>query len=206
MKNIFIMGDSYSTYKGYIPDGYGCYYSESRTEAPIVKGVEKTWWHMLVAENNLNLLVNDSYSGATVCTSVRENHTIDVSFVKRMDKYVSENFFTENKVDTMLVFGGTNDSWINCPIGELKFSDWTEEDLKNVLPAFCYVISKAKGVADDVLVIINTKLKEEIVSGIIGACEHIGVKHLVLENIDKENGHPTELGMKQICEQVASAL
>ena len=206
MKNIFIMGDSYSTYKGYIPEGYSCYYSGAITEKPVVTSVEKTWWRILAAEKGLNILLNDSFSGSTVCTSVRAEHTVEASFVKRMDKYVSEGFFTENKVDTMLIFGGTNDSWINCPVGELKFSDWTEDDLKNVLPAFCYVISKAKSAADDVLVIINTRLKEEITGGIIEACKHIGVRYLTLENIDKENGHPTELGMKQISEQVASAL
>ena len=29
MKNIFIMGDSYSTYEGYIPEGYHAYYGDA---------------------------------------------------------------------------------------------------------------------------------------------------------------------------------
>lgn len=40
--NILIMGDSYSTYDGYIPKGYHFYYSDERNEEPIVNGVEKT--------------------------------------------------------------------------------------------------------------------------------------------------------------------
>ena len=44
--NVFIMGDSYSTYRGYIPEGYYFYYSDERKENPIVKGVEKTWWNI----------------------------------------------------------------------------------------------------------------------------------------------------------------
>ena len=123
-----------------------------------------------------------------------------------MDKYISENFFEENRVDTMLIFGGTNDSWIDAPIGNVQYSDWTADDLKCVLPAFCYLLERAKKVVEDIIVIINTDLKEEIVNGFTQACEKNNVKCLRLNEIDKENGHPTELGMKQISEQVAKTL
>jgi hypothetical protein len=94
----------------------------------------------------------------------------------------------------------------DAPIGELKYSDWTETDLKCVLPAFCYLIHRAKEVVEDVIVIINTNLKQEITQGFIDACEKNEMKCLCLKGIDKERGHPTELGMKQICEQVAACL
>ena len=206
MKNLFIMGDSYSTYAGHNPEGYHCYYSDVRESAPVVKGVEKTWWKMLIAENNFNLVMNDSFSGSTVCNTVREALTVESSFVSRMDKYIAEKFFEENKIDTMLIFGGTNDSWIDAPVGSLQYADWTAEGLKCALPAFCYVIAKAKKVATDVLVIINTDLKPEITDGFIEACGKNEVKYLQLSAIDKENGHPTEKGMQQICAQVAERL
>ncbi|MBE7045065.1 MAG: hypothetical protein E7397_06005 [Ruminococcaceae bacterium] len=205
-KNIFIMGDSYSTYDGYIPKGYSFYYSDERTENPIVRGVEKTWWNILAVENNLNITINDSFSGSTICNTVRENHSVDSSFISRMDKYISENFFTENKISTMFIFGGTNDSWIDAPIGTLKYSDWTDDELKCVLPAFCHLINRAKEVVEDVIVIINTDLKQEITKGFIDACEKNKIKYLCLKEIDKENGHPTELGMRQISEQVTECL
>lgn len=204
--NVFIMGDSYSTYRGYIPEGYYFYYSDERKENPIVKGVEKTWWNILAKENNLNILLNDSFSGSTICNTVRETLSVESSFVSRIDKYIKEKFFTENKVDTIFIFGGTNDSWINAPIGNLKYSDWTVDELKCVLPAFCYLINNAKKVVEDVIVIINTDLKEEITNGFIEACEKNEVKYLYLKEIDKENGHPTELGMKQISKQVMECL
>ena len=205
-KNIFIMGDSYSTYKGYIPEGYSCYYSDERDAAPIVNGVDKTWWRILAKENDLNIVLNDSYSGSTVCNTVRETFTLDTSFVNRMEKYISANLFAENNIDTMLIFGGTNDSWTDAPIGEVKFTDITEEDLLSILPAFCHLISKAKTVVQNVVVIINTNLKEEITKGIIKACEKYEVKYVCLKDIDKENGHPTELGMAQISKQVEVCL
>lgn len=204
--NIFIMGDSYSTYSGYIPKEYLAYYSDMRKDAPIVRGAEKTWWHMLADENNLNIIMNDSYSGSTICNTVRENLPLESSFVNRIDKYTAENFFKENDIDTILIFGGTNDCWTNAPIGSLKYSDWTADELKCLLPAFCYLIHSAKKAANDVIVIINTNLKEEITAGFIEACEKYEVKYLCLKAIDKENGHPTELGMKQITEQVSKCL
>ena len=81
-----------------------------------------------------------------------------------------------------------------------------EDDLKYVLPAFCYLINKAKNVVGRLLIILNTGLKDEITDGFAAACENYGVAYLRLENIDKQKGHPTELGMRQIAEQVAGAL
>lgn len=204
--NVFIMGDSYSTYEGHIPQGYHFYYSDERKNAPVVRGVEKTWWNILVKENNLNIILNDSFSGSTICNTVREGLTVESSFVSRIDKYITENFFDENRINTMFIFGGTNDSWTDAPIGNLKYSDWTADELKCVLPAFCYLISRAKEVVEDIIIIINTDLKKEITEAFIEACEKFEIKYLCLKQIDKENGHPTVLGMKQISEQVTECL
>ena len=157
-KNIFIMGDSYSTSEGYIPRGYAFYYSDNREDEPIVKGVEKTWWKILQEKNSLNIDLNDSFSGSTICNTVREGYSIKSSFISRIDKYISENFFTKNSIDLMFIFGGTNDSWIDAPIGKIKYSNWEDDDLKCVLPAFCYLIKRAKDVCKDLVVIINTDL------------------------------------------------
>ena len=204
--NTFIMGDSYSTYRGYIPEGYNCYYSDTRQDAPTVKGVEKTWWKLLAKEKNLNIVLNDSYSGSTVCNTVREGYPLSSSFVNRIDKYIGENFFAENEIGTMLIFGGTNDSWIDAPIGDIKYSDRTDEDLKCVLPAFCYLIDKAKTVVENIIVIINCGLKNAITDAFREVCKKNNITCVSLEDIDKIEGHPTELGMKQISEQVAKHL
>ena len=106
----------------------------------------------------------------------------------------------------MFIFGGTNDSRIDTPIGEPKYSDWTVDDLKCVLPAFCYLIDRAKKVVEDIIVIINTDLKQEITKGLTEACEKNAIRYLCLKEIDKANRHPTELGMKQIAKQVTECL
>lgn len=136
---------------------------------------------MLAKENNLNILLNDSFSGSTICNTVREALTVESSFVSRIDKYITEKVFTENKINTMFIFGGTNDSWIDATIGNLKYSEWTVNDLKCVLPAFCYLINTAKKVVEDIVVIINTDLKQEIIEGITEACKKTKSNFYVLK-------------------------
>lgn len=206
MKNIFIMGDSYSTYEGYIPKGYNTFYSDGRTNPPIVIGVEKTWWKLLEKAMDYNIVLNDSYSGSTVCKTGYGGYCHETSFVGRLDKYIEEGYFDKNNVDTVFVFGGTNDSWANSPIGELKYSDHTDEDLKCVLPAFCYLLGRLKDTVKETVVILNTGLKQVITDGYINACETYNIKYVKLKEIEKENGHPTVLGMKQISQQIKECL
>lgn len=206
MKNIFIMGDSYSTYEGYIPEGYHAYYGDAVESTPVICGVDKTWWRMLAREQGVNIVRNDSYSGSTVCNTIREGLPGESSFVRRMDKYLAENFFAEHNIDTMFLFGGTNDSWIDAPIGRNKYADRTQKDLMYVLPAFCELIEKAKAAVKELIVVINTELKYEITDGIMKACGKNGVKYVLLKEIDKVSGHPTELGMRQICDQIKVCL
>ncbi len=59
--NAIIIGDSYSTFKGFIPEGYAFYYSEEERESTGVTKVEETWWHMLSNEADLNIVLNNSW-------------------------------------------------------------------------------------------------------------------------------------------------
>lgn len=207
-KNIIIFGDSYSTYEGWVPEDYKVYYTPKRKDAVVINGVENTWWKRLAKKMNYNILLNNSYSGSTVCNTVRKDLPIGSSFINRLDKYIEDGFFKNNRVDTVFIFGGTNDSWVSSPVGEPKYSDINDEDKKHVLPAFCYMIEKLNEVAPNaqIVVIINTNLKQSIFEGIINICQHYNVTGVILENIDKEIGHPTILGMKQIAEQIESNL
>lgn len=202
-RNLFILGDSYSTYEGYIPKDYLFYYSDNNSS---VHSVEDTWWHIFAKENDFNIIQNDSFSGSTVCNTVRPTLSVATSFINRLDSYAADNFSQKNNINTMFIFGGTNDSWINAPVGNLLFSDWTSDDLLCALPAFCYLLHRAKQVVEHITVIINSDLKQEITDGFIKACEENQIPYVCLKDIDKENGHPTALGMKQIAKQVASHL
>lgn len=213
--NIFILGDSYSTFRGYIPEGYDCYYSEDGPHylnampgvdigPNDVCKVEHTWWYNLARENG-TLVRNCSYSGTTIChTGYNKSDNSTISFVARLDKLLEEGFFKENKIDTFFLFGGTNDSWAEAPLGEEILADWKKEDLYNVFPAFSYLINTiVHNFADaKIYCILNTRLKDEISQFYTRICHEKGVDLIVLHDIDKIHGHPTVDGMKKIKEQV----
>lgn len=197
-----ILGDSYSTFRGHIPEGNSAYYPYKDVDD--VLEVEQTWWHQLMTKYNMNLLVNDSWSGATVCTHTRDGQPPISAFVERAKR----SFSGDKKLDYIILFGCTNDSWLNRTVGEVKFADRTEEDLYCVLPAysFCLEYLTEKNPQSTIVAVINTDLKPEIRAGMIEAAKHYGAIVVALENINKQHGHPTALGMCQIREQIEAQL
>lgn len=209
MKNAMIFGDSYSTFKDYIPEGYSVYYSSEETDKTDVRAVEETWWFPLCKELDLNLVRNDSWSGATVCyTGYQGDCSTTSSFIYRLERLHEEGFFQTHAVDTVFVFGGTNDDWCEAPIGEPMTEGIQREDLYCARPAIFYFAKRLKEIlpSSKVLFIINTLLKPEIAKAFEMAAEHHGMFHLYLADIDKQNGHPTVRGMAQIREQVTAFL
>jgi len=208
--NAVIFGDSYSTFEGYIPKGYPAHYSEKGWADTDVRKVEETWWYQVVSECGFNLVFNDSWSGSTIGYTGYDSVDCSESssFIYRFQKMCNEGFFEDNKIDTVFVFGGTNDSWSGAPIGELKFENWEKQDLYFVLPAVCYFFKllKEKLPQADIYCLINTELNEEISAGMKTACRKYGIREIIFNNIDKRDGHPTIKGMKEIKEEVIKVL
>lgn len=203
--NVLIFGDSYSTYKGYIPDGYAVYYHPDGGDTDVRK-VTETWWNKLISETDSNLVLNNSWSGSTIGYTGYENcdNSKTASFIFRFNQLKEKGFFEENKIDTVFVFGGTNDSWSNAPLGEAMTNDWKQEDLFNVIPAvyhFAYIL-KENLPETNIVWLINTEIKEDIQDSIKKACNLYGSKYIQFEYIDKMNGHPTIKGMEEIKEQI----
>ena len=171
--------------------------------------MEQTWWHQLLEHTNSALVRNCSFSGTTICnTGYNGLDYTSKSFISRLDKLIAAGYFEEHKIDTFFLFGGTNDSWADAPVGELQYSDWQKEDLYCVLPAFCYLLHQITRHFPDTRIVcmINTELKPVIEEGFKTACEKYKVDYLQLEDIDKKCGHPTIAGMKQIEEQILNFL
>lgn len=209
LKNILIFGDSYSTFKGHIPDGFAVYYSEDGSGETDVRSVDETWWYPLLKETDSRLIQNNSWSGSTICyTGYQGDCSETSSFICRLKKLQNAGFFEDNEINSVFVFGGTNDSWANAPIGELKYFDWDKNDLFSVLPAFCYFINELKHILPNakIIPVINTELKKEIEEGFKSACVHYGLKPVILHNIDKRGGHPTIKGMEEIKNQIINSI
>ena len=209
--NVFILGDSYSTFEGYVDASRGCgiWYPKGGKEETDVKAVEETWWHQVLEKTDSSLILNSSSSGTTICnTTYGGAYCPKYSFIGRLDRLLEEGFFKDKKIDTFIVFGGTNDNWSNAPIGSLQYEGWTEEDKKEALPAICYLFDRIKNNFPDtrVIKILNTELKEEINEGYKKAADKYGVEFLALENIDKLTGHPSVKGMASIAKQLLEIL
>ena len=207
--NVLIFGDSYSTYKGFIPKGYVDYYRPEGNPKTDLLYVEETWWHQVINETNSTLLLNDSWSGSTVCnTGYNGDCSKTNSFICRFNKYKCEGFFTNNKIDTVFVFGGTNDNWANSPLGDVKFDNITEDDLFCALPAMSYLLKSLCEVLPNAKIycLINTELKPEITNGYKQIAAHYNVNAIHFEAIDKQNGHPTIKGMDDIKAQILKQL
>ena len=207
---IMIFGDSYSTYEGHIPSGYAVYYSGHRKTLPDVFDVKNTWWRRILDATDSTLVQNNSWSGSTIGYTGYNNSDCShsSSFIYRFEKLLKEDFFKSNKIDTLFVFGGTNDSWSNAPLGKLKYDEIEDNDLFCVLPAISYFANRLKEELSETRIIFigNCNIKNEITNAMRSVCEHYGLDYVELSEIDKLNGHPTELGMEQICNQILEGI
>ncbi len=208
--NTLIFGDSYSTFKSYVPEGYAVYYSENERPETNVTKVSQTWWHQVVTEADLNLVLNNSWSGSTIGYTGYNNTDCSKSssFIYRLKQLIENGFFDKNKIDTVFVFGGTNDSWSNAPLGEIKYSNLEDSELYYVLPAICYFLNLLKETLPqaDIYCLINTDIKPEIASCIKSACEKYRITPITFDSIDKKCGHPTIQGMKNIKDSVLNVI
>lgn len=205
-ENILIFGDSYSTFEGYIPEGYATYYSEREKPQTDVRKVTETWWYQLISETNSKLVLNNSWSASTIGYTGYYNADCSnsSSFIFRLHKLVEERFFENNKIDTVFVFGGTNDSWCDAPLGSMMYEGWQKKDLYSVLPAICYFFKELRDVLPEtnIICLVNTEIKNEIAEALKSASETYNIQAIEFHAIDKCSRHPTVKGMQQIKEQI----
>lgn len=202
--SVSILGDSYSTFEGYLtPDTMDIWYFENKQDPrrTDVKSVGETWWMQLIKKKNWKLELNNSWSGSTICyTGYGDEDYRLRSFITRVPALGCP--------DIILIFGGTNDSWSNAPVGEYKYADWRRADLYTFRPAMACMLHKIKEryPTADVYFISNDGLKPEITESMAQICKHYDVPMIQLENISKTAGHPNVKGMTQIAEQLDKAI
>lgn len=93
---ISIIGDSISTFEGYIPEGY-----ETKYPFGNVKQVEQTWWYQMIERNGWTLGHNNSFSGSRISNT----SPLQIPHTNFSDDSRILNF----ESDIIIIFGGTND-------------------------------------------------------------------------------------------------
>lgn len=206
---VVVFGDSYSTYEGHIPEGYACWYFDESEMQNDCHCVDSTWWKRVCDDEGFTLLLNSSYSGATICnTGYNGDDYSDRSFVTRMKTdIVAEDgtILCGDKPDLLFILAGTNDSWAGSPKGELTApAAWRDANLAEELPAISHMLGYLTEKLPDtrIVVIVNSELDETTTAGLQEASRQFGAGCLLLKDIDKQWGHPSNAGMRAIAEQV----
>ena len=193
-QTVAVLGDSYSTFEGFIPKGYATWYTTAVQKATDVNKVEQTWWWQVIKEGGYKMGNINSYSGSTICnTGYHDEDYSDRSFINRTTLL--------GNPDIILICGGTNDSWANAPIGNYQYSNWKRADLYCFRPALAKLLSdlRQRHPNVDIYFILNSELKDEINESVKKICKTYQVPVIALHDIDKKNGHPTIKGNEKPC-------
>lgn len=203
-----ILGDSYSTFKGYVdPESNDVWYGPPPNNFIDVTSVEQMWWYKVSVETGWVLEKNNSFSGSLICNFWGYNsgpYYSPHSFIRRMDDL--------GNPDVIFVFGGANDVWNGAYCGDYVYSDWTENQLEQYRPALAYLFDnlarlypKAK-----IFFLVDMDLSytdvERFVESVHTISRPYGVKCIDLYEIHKDWAHPNAEGQDDIARQVVDAL
>ena len=110
-KVISILGDSISTFEGWIPvsDGHNLTHRKRYPQSDLLTDVKLTWWHKLITNLGAKLGINDSWAGSRVHNSATSNSgdfgpDACMASITRIT-----NLGANGTPDIILFYGGTND-------------------------------------------------------------------------------------------------
>lgn len=115
-KELFsIYGNSISTYEGYIPTDFRCWFTEEQMN------VEETWWYQVGEAMHWKLCNNSSWSGSRVAYD--RDWEYNSYFIS---PYRLRNLSENGNPNYILVLGGVNDwRWSLCELGTVDNTDST---------------------------------------------------------------------------------
>ena len=98
-KTVSILGDSISTFKSHIPDGYSAFYPYPTAD---FGDVNQTWWMQVINNLGMKFHKNNSYSGSCVSTGTGSSGTTNDARLKELLK-------DGVAPDVIIIFMGAND-------------------------------------------------------------------------------------------------
>lgn len=136
-KKLSIIGDSISSFDGWVPEGYPAYYPQGN-----LTKVDDTWWKKLIDELGLVLLKNCSWSGSRV-----SGDSLGTAYAACSDARINELAGENNEApDIVICYISTND-WGNAiPLGSFGFHDEIPEDgvIDNISQAYALMLYKIR--------------------------------------------------------------
>lgn len=198
---VAILGDSYSTFERHVqPDtNYVWYFDgENKPERTDVNALGDTWWQRFINDTGFELVINNSFSGSTIChTGYNGEDYSGRSFITRM-RYLGDP-------DIILVFGATNDFWAKVPV---ESDSILRDPLYAFHPAMKELVTGLPALypGAKVYFMLNDEIDGPVRDIILKECEAERIPVLQLEAIDKRMGHPSKAGMAEINRQLKEFL
>lgn len=234
-KKLSILGDSISTYSGYIASGYGAFYPRNDVDS-----VNKTWWGKLMDLTGMELLVNASWSGTRVTGDAVEKTNGEVGW---SDARVNALKSGNTNPDIIICYIGINDWGGSGPATVGTFDSKVEIDLTprkitNISEAYALMLYKIRSTYPNAAVYCITQLEgraasstqdssypiknengetiHEVNHAIIEIAHIFGVRVIDLQtcginfwnvaNYTIDNLHPNEAGMAIIANTIYKQL
>lgn len=132
-KRLSVMGDSISSFDGWIPAGYKKYYPSGD-----VNDYTKMYWGLLASEEGMIIDTINAFAGSTVGTKWQEE-----SAGARIPFIDQERINNLGTPDVIIIFGGTND-YSGNPLGETYVNDGQYTNLYEFRTAYAYLLDQLK--------------------------------------------------------------
>ena len=146
-KTLSILGDSISTFDGYIVDGNRTFYPRGT-----VQDVNDTWWMKLINALGMKLDTNNSYSGTTVSTYKDGPNAACLTRCQNLG----------TSPDVIIVYMGINDFNDGCPVGTYDGTTELPTTTKTFTDAYAVLLDK----------LLKKYQTSEVWICTIGPCEH----------------------------------
>ena len=229
-KVISIMGDSISTFAGYIPvaDGYNREHLSRYPQDNLLTDVNETWWMQVVDQLDAKLGINESWRGSTLSGAVPVT-TGDTGENAAMSNLIRiQNMGSNGTPDVILLYGGTNDLAHVSKVGTFDPAaaptqvDLTTKKWDNLADGFVHTLLRMRHYYPDATIVAllptytaSYYSDEKLAQGnavMVQICEHYGIPYVDL----RESGvtaehlpdgiHPGEEGMDLITAAVLDLL
>ncbi|MBR3935986.1 MAG: leucine-rich repeat protein [Oscillospiraceae bacterium] len=228
-KTVSILGDSISTFSGYIPaeDGVNLEHATFYPNSAITS-VEQTWWMQVITEFGFELGINESWSGSRVINTIDGNSGNLGEDAAMASNTRIKNLGSNGTPDIILFFGGTNDIAFGSPIGSFNAEDAPSEvdtvstKWESYADAYTDAIMRMQYYYPDaeIIAVFPTENKSYYDSETLKSyntvmaaiCDHYGIKYIdpmkcgFTTNLLADVTHPSAEGHKAIAGYVINLL
>lgn len=134
-KKVSIIGDSITTFAGYIPNGYSGWYPQGDVDT-----VDKTWWKQVINATGMELLVNAAWAGCKVVGNSADTSSASAACSTKRIQDLSKNGVTP---DIVMVMCGINDFDQNVGVGSWDGTSLPQDgNISTFSEAYAMMVSK----------------------------------------------------------------